>query len=93
MSPRKAPAVCCSTVGWLAFQPNRPRVSFPLRTSQTMLGLPDIPLPSASSGSANASMAVSGIASSSPMPTIAGATLGDSMASGCSGPWARPPIS
>ena len=51
-SPRKAPAICCSTVAWLAFQPKRPRPISPAIASQTRLGRPEIPSPSASSGSA-----------------------------------------
>ena len=38
MSPRKAPATCCSTVATLAFQPKRPSASSPPRSSHTRFG-------------------------------------------------------
>ena len=86
MSPWKAPAACCSTVATLAFHPNRPRASAPARASHTMLARPEMPSPSASSGSAAARMSSAGMASSSPMPTIWGASRGPIRMSGARGP-------
>ncbi len=51
-----------------------------------MFGRPDMPSPSASSGSASARMSSAGIASRSPMPMVAGPTRGDIVTSACSGP-------
>ena len=48
---------------------------------QTRLARPEMPSPSASSGSAPARMSSSRTASSSPMPMIGGVTRGDSMVS------------
>ena len=50
-----------------------------------MLARPDMPSPSASSGSANPRMRSSGTASSSPLPTVAGAMRGEIITSGRSG--------
>ena len=89
MSPRKAPATCCATLGWLAFQPKRPTTVSWRALSHTRFSLPEMPSPSASSGSAMSSSVASGTASSSPSPTMAGATRGDSSVSGRMAPYRR----
>jgi hypothetical protein len=86
MSPRKAPAVCWRTLGWLAFQPKRPGARAPASTSQDVVGAAGDAVAVASSGSARASMSASGIAASRPMPIIAGATRGEIEESSGSGP-------
>ena len=60
MSPWKAPAICCSKVGTLAFQPNLPSRVSPALTFQAMLARPDMPSPLASSGSVSARISVVG---------------------------------
>ena len=61
MSPAKAPAFCSSTVGTAAFQPKRPSTVSPrVAGSGTRLARPEMPSPSASSGSARARMSSSG---------------------------------
>ena len=86
MSPLNAPAVCCRRLGWLAFQPKRPSGGTLFSWSQTMLGRPEMPSPSRSSGSARARRVSSGTASSRPSPTRCGPTRGDIITSGASGP-------
>ncbi|CFW38873.1 Uncharacterised protein [Bordetella pertussis] len=45
MSLENAAALCCSTVGWPAFQLKRPSTFWPVRTSRTQFGLPLTPSP------------------------------------------------
>ena len=64
--------------------------SCPARCDHTSLARPEMPSPSLSSGSARARICSSGMASSRPTPIIGGATRGDSIVCGCSGPYLRP---
>ena len=79
MSPRNAPKVCCSTVGWLAFQPKRPRALCWSVKSQTWLGWPPL-------AAAKPRIVDSLTASSRPRPTWTGATRGETKRSGGIGP-------
>ena len=74
MSVRSAPAIWCLTAAWPAFQPKRPRRESLVTGSVTTRKRPEMPSPFASSGSASAITALSGIASSRPMPTSCGET-------------------
>ena len=89
MSPWNAPATWASTVATLAFHPNRPSSRSPVRGSGTRLALPEMPSPSASSGSSWARTSASGMASSSPTPMTWGANRGEIMTSSSRGPKAR----
>ena len=93
MSPWNAPAVCCSTVAALAFQPKRPSAGPAARASHTMLARPEMPSPSASSGSAASRIDSAGMASSRPMPITCGASRGLVSTSSASGPKAGSAIS
>ena len=86
MSPAKAAADCSRIVAVPALWPKRPSMGCPNSADHTTLGRPEMPSPSASSSSAWARMSASGIASRSPSPIICGATRGESIAPGASGP-------
>ena len=60
MSPLNAPAFCCSTVATLAFHPKRPSDLLAERVEDVVRTRPEMPSPSASSGSASASDVVLG---------------------------------
>ena len=93
MSPWNAPATWPSTVPTLAFHPKRPSISSPVWGSGTRLIRPEMPSPSASSGSAAARTEASGIASSNPTPITCGASRGEIITSSPNGPWAKSEVS
>ena len=69
ISLRKAEAVCVLRLASFAFQPNLPSSLFLLSGLKIKFGLPEIPSPSSSLGSALAKIVLSVTASSSPTPT------------------------
>ncbi len=91
MSPTKAPALWCTSVAVLAFQPKRPIISRRARASHTRFGRPRTALPVASAAAACCAalprMSDSAIASSKPTPISCGAMRGLSSVPCASGPW------